>query len=400
MLSAHLLWLSFGLELSPAWWTSELITICVHGHWLWLSSGLELSPAWWTSELITICVHGHWLWLSSGLVLSPAWWTSELITICVHGHWLWLSSGLKFSPAWWTSELITICVHGHWLWLSSGLELSPAWWTSELITICVHVHWLWLSSGLELSRAWWPSELITICVYIGCDSSGLMFSPAWWPSELITICVYISCDGLLFLNSHLRDGHQNSLQYVCTPAVNVLGDVWGTALTCVMNVIRTLYCVHTRRPNETKLIWYVWTLAVIVFCPWILTCVMDVRTHYDMCVHWLWLSFVLKFLTWVMDVSSLRYVCTPFFLPRVVMSSELFTVYVHRRRPLSPVLKCRNLLRNSYISLSSQALCFLSRVRWCQSSVLCLYTGCVLWGFAFICENNYECSLGLCFHLW
>ena len=102
-----------------------------------------------------------------------------------------------------------------------------------------------------------------------------------------------------------------------------------------------------------------------------------------------------------MDVSSIRYVCTPFFLACVVMSSELFTVYVHRRRPLSPVLKSRNLLRNSYVSLSSQAFYLLWR---CQSSLLCLYTGCVLWGFAFTCDkiNNYELTaksiqwLGLC----
>ena len=91
------------------------------------------------------------------------------------------------------------------------------------------VNWLWLSSVLK-------------------------FSPAWWTSELITICVDIGCDCLLFVSSHLRDGRQNSLQCVCTASVNVLGDVWGTALTCVMNVIRTLYRVHTRRPNETKLI--------------------------------------------------------------------------------------------------------------------------------------------------
>ena len=29
--------------------------MCVH--WLWLSSVLNFSPAWWTSELITICVY-------------------------------------------------------------------------------------------------------------------------------------------------------------------------------------------------------------------------------------------------------------------------------------------------------------------------------------------------------
>ena len=60
---------------------------------------------------------------------------------------------------------------------------------------------------------------------------------------------------------------------------------------CVYNNIRIFSWLYACVYNDPAIS----APAVAVFWPWILTCVMDVRTHYDMCVHWLWLSSVLKF---------------------------------------------------------------------------------------------------------